>query len=205
MFKTATFAAAFATALLAIAPAQATTLSFDRDSISFFSSVDEQGYTATTLGTNGYQAAIANTYFCGPACPDNGSTYILAHGAGIKLASSSGNAFSLTGFDGAEAHGQASGLWARGIMVTGYLAGGGTVSQSFALDWLQDGPGAGIDFQAFTLSGFDNLSYVTFTNNGGGSFFSLDNIKANDVPEPASLALLGLGLAGLGAARRKRG
>lgn len=42
------------------------------------------------------------------------------------------------------------------------------------------------------------------TANQGGGTFSWSSSTATDVPEPGTLALLGLGLAGLGAARRRQ-
>ena len=44
----------------------------------------------------------------------------------------------------------------------------------------------------------------TFSNNGYTLVFNADGISTSVVPEPATLAIVGLGVAGLGLARRRQ-
>jgi hypothetical protein len=99
------------------------------------------------------------------------------------------------------------------VTFTGTTVGGGTVMQTFSVDQ------EGFFFRTFTFSSvFTNLLTVNWTQpvfgspdpNNPGQLLGLhqfDNIVVNVIPEPSSLAMLGLGMLGLslGWARRAGG
>ncbi len=83
------------------------------------------------------------------------------------------------------------------VNFTGHIDGGGTVNESFTLNGTYA-------FQTFTLTGFDNLDSVTWLQ--ASPFHQFDNLvldPLSTVPEPGSVALIGLALAILAATRRK--
>lgn len=96
------------------------------------------------------------------------------------------------------------------VTFTGTKVGGGTVEQTFAVDQ------AGFFFETFAFSpDFTNLLVVNWTQplfgtpdpNNPGRILGLhqfNNIVVNVIPEPSSMALLGLGVAGIVLARRRR-
>lgn len=125
-------------------------------------------------------------------------------GPSVDVAAVSGGAFSL------QSIGLASFLGGFGnpttVTFTGMLAAGGTVMQTVQV------PGATTALTVFDFSTFTGLSSLrmTVTAPSFEPYVQFDNVRlaaaapSAVVPEPATVALFGAGLAGLGAVARRR-
>jgi hypothetical protein len=89
---------------------------------------------------------------------------------------------------------------ASGIRLTGTKSGGGSITTDLLF--------VGNNWGTFALSGFTNLTSVSWLALGNRQQFLFDNVVLNNtparLPEPASLALVGVGILGAAASLRGR-
>jgi hypothetical protein len=162
----------------------------------------EAGFTFT-FSAQGW--GVFTDGFVGGGAPytHNGTTRLVMSGGlngrpcSVTINPTDNSQFSIVSFDAATFFPGFTG----GTVVTGNLHGGGTVTTTVSL---------ADTFAHYTLPGtFVNLDNVVFTNTLSGDYradsgVSLDNLQMGPVPEPASLAVLGLACTGFLKRRRRK-
>lgn len=180
--------------------AGATVLNFNGVSNQFWiNNYGESGFSfARSFGDGMGTLAVPVSYWNG-----NGTGRLLTwsnigNDSGFTLTNAANQNFSLASFEYGNGY-VAGNANPTQFIVTGTYGTGGTIT-------------ATIDHSVFGIytynfgAGWNNLSSVAFDAKGSNNRAVFDNINVNSVqvPEPASIALLGLGLLGFAAVRRSK-
>jgi hypothetical protein len=188
-------AAAGAALCLVAAPTFADVITFDYVSPGYTSHAVTSPYTELD-----YQISAPNgLYYLGTGDPryaGENNLFDSNYHDTTTLSTIDGKSFSLQSIDLAEMYlGQRPSV--EDVTFTGTLKGGGTVTQTFDV--------SNTSFQTFAFnSTFENLASVSW-DTGGGFTPQFANIVLSSAPEPATWAMLLLGVGAIGVALRKRG
>jgi hypothetical protein len=159
-----------------------------------FSNYDGSGFTKQGFSfTLDHGHVIDSGY--GSYVFNNGSDWLMHDSPGVFSITRVGNGlFAFSQFD----YGHYGRINATtSVTLTGFYADNSTVTQVL---------GFTDSIQTLALSSaWTNLSRVQFVGHGNQAYDNFVFDRAATVPEPASLALVGLALAGVGIARRRRG
>jgi hypothetical protein len=200
--------------LAGVSSAQAVVVDFESlsgipqgtNAITYASPVDTQGYTFVTPAQFNTDAefaswtdlADANTTFSNYT----GSVALFSNpGSPITLTKTGGDSFDLLSLDVANVYRQGGGQPVENVLITGNLAGGGTVTKSFLIP--NDNA-----LHNVTFTGFTGLSSVVLSSPLTDlqiTYFQIDNVSVQEtqaVPEPSTMAAIGLGA--LAVFRRRR-
>jgi len=149
----------------------------------------EAGFNLNNPGGAGQAAVVSATAGFNNSGTDYYAWNNFSDNNPVLLTSLDGSLFDLLSLDVGRGQGGLS-----SFDIIGNLTGGGTVVFNVV--------GAGA-FSNISLSGFTNLVSVSFSYTSG-DVGAIDNLQLAVVPEPGSVALVGLGFAALAVSRRRR-
>jgi hypothetical protein len=197
--------------------AQATTITFEDHAVPSGTANPIGGAGDLTSGGFFFDSATNNNQLANNSANiDNGSTYFVIEGglfavnlfSQVTFSQIGGAPFALVSLDYAKWQGPT--IAAATITITGNKVGGGTTAPVI-LSPVGDftSGGVGTDFQTFNSFGpeWGNLQSVVLSGSGASlgtlNYFAIDNVVVDQVPEPGTLSLLGLGSAYLIRRRRR--
>jgi hypothetical protein len=196
--------------------ASATTISFEgmipaATFVNYMAGTTLNPTAGYALETSGGITAIAEAaaLAAAPNYSANGTAFFaMASGATAQLSNTAGSLFSVNKIDLANLIYIGDPSRPADDIATATLVGtfgnGSTITQSYTFQ--NNNILTADDFSTIALTGFVDLASFAISASGT---LSVDNIVINEVneaavPEPASLAILSLGLAGIAAARRRK-
>jgi PEP-CTERM motif len=179
------------------------TIDFDSAPLGGFTSFTEDGFTITQFSLGDPQS-ITDTGGGNQALVDGNPFNVFGSASVITILGSPGTLFDLISLDIADLTNNSSG--GGGIIGSGFrIEIGNTVFSPTTAAVYSPTSSA---FSTVNPTGLTDLSSlaINIVSLGGSDNFAVDNVvlRYTEVPEPGTLALFGIGLLGMGLARRRR-